>query len=422
MKTHYKLSVRTILLSTCLPLWAANFDAVLQDKHLSDVIEIYKTDKDHTQEVDGEQRSIGGAFQPSAVLDGKGQIHIFFQARLDSSDDHAEKMIAHVVSSDGGQTFSEPEFIYPKPLQNYAMSPFIRNNPDGGERISLLTCISMDETLTIHGNATTVKAELGIDMNRFTRKAAALILEFYSDDFGKTWQRKEHYDVVDRVYPRNGKDFYVAFMNLIGQVRRIEEGPFKGRLILAGPIRGDYLPCEDHEKFRQYQPSSSVIYSDDQGETWTFGGIIADEKTAFEFNEASAVPVNKGERLVMVRRANARKAPGKMIHYSDDGGDSWGPGILSSIEATRCLQVLEKHGDTVMCSTPGHKMRSRGQIYFSRDHGASWTKKQIEDKLFSYSTVQHLQDDHFICVWSRGHHGEIGIAARIFHGDWLGEE
>lgn len=426
---YCKNSMCCLILALCMVVsgmamadTSAGLGTMVTGDTISDALEIYQVDKEKLYTVNSTEHTIGGAFQPSVVMDGQGRIHVFFQARLNSSDDRAPKLIAHVISEDYGATFSEPVFVYEHPLQTYAMSPFLRTSESGGERISLLTSVSMDETLDIHKTPDSIKEVLGIDMGRFQRKAAALILEFYSDDGGATWSRKEHYDVTDRVYKRNGKDFYVAFMNLIGQVRRIDAGPHAGRLILAGPIRGDYLPAVDHPRFREYSPSSTIIFSDDNGESWQFGGIIADEKTAFEFNEASAVPVNDGKRLLMVRRANARNAPGKMMHYSDDGGASWGAGILTTIDSTRCLQVLEKCNDIVMCSSPGHKMRSRGQIYMSRDDGKTWSKKQIEEKLFSYSTVQHLTGDYYMCAWSRGHHGEIGIAAKVFSGDWLETE
>jgi hypothetical protein len=400
---------------------APDFTAMAGAAYISDYLEVYGVDKEKRYLVNGEERRIGGAFQPSVVLDAKGRIHIFFQARLDSSDDRSEKMIAHVTSENGGATFSEPRFVNPRPMQTYAISAFLRRSETGGERISLLTSVSIDETVTRHKDAGFIKETLGIDLQRFTRKAATLILEYYSDDGGVSWTRKEHWNIADRVYSRNGREFYLTFINLIGQVRRIDAGPFAGRLILAGPIRGDYLPCADKETFRGYRPSSSLIYSDNDGASWTFGGIIPDD-TAFEHNEASAVPVDGGRRILMVRRANVPGGDGKMMHYSDDGGESWGPGFSSTVAATRCLQVLETHGDTVLCAAPGLRSRTTGLIHFSRDSGKTWKNKEITKRLFSYSTLSGLDGPYVICIWSRGHHGEVGLGAKVFSVDWLDVE
>lgn len=418
-----RLTLYTFVLSLvlCVPSWAQtgiDFSLVVGEGAISDRVEIYKVDVRKTYVVNGDKRTINGAFQPSVLLDGQGQVHVFFQARLDSSDDRAEKMIAHVISRDGGQTFTEPTFVQDRPMQTYAMSAFTRKNPAGGERISLLTSLSIDETIDLFDGPEAIKEALGIDVRTFSRKVATLILEFYSDDGGESWTRKEHRNVSDKVYQRNGKSYYLAFINLIGQVRRIEEGPYKGRLILSGPLRGDYLPRKDLSRFRMYSSSSSLIYSDDDGESWKFGGVVNDE-TAFVHNEASAIPVNGGKQILMVRRANSKEATHKVLHYNNDGGESWEDGFVSTITATRCLQVMESFGDYALCATPGTRGRMKGQIYFSQDAGQTWAEKEIEPSLFSYSTLNRLSGPYLICAYSQGHHGEIRISAKIFHMDWL---
>lgn len=376
------------------------FTAVAGKQHLSEQLSVFKVNKEDRYTVDGQGHFVGAGFQPSALLDRNGTLHVFFQARLDGSGDKSAKMIAHTASKDGGRSFSKIKFVNPLPMQTYAMSSFTRTLPSGAERISVMASLSIDETVGRLKHPALIKERLGIDVSSFSRKAACLILEYYSDDGGASWTRKEHHGVTDRVYKRNDRDYYLAFINLIGQAREIEKGPYAGRLILAGPLRGDYLPCPDHPKFRNYKPSSSLIYSDNNGESWQFGGVIDDE-TAFQHNEASAVPVNGGKQILMARRCNTQ-ADGKTMHHSDDGGATWNPGFTTSVAATRCLQVLETSGDTVLCSAPGSKKRTNGRIYISRDHGLNWTYKQIDKGPFSYSTVNRLTDGYFICCYSLG--------------------
>jgi hypothetical protein len=108
-----------------------------------------------------------------------------------------------------------------------------------------------------------------------------------------------------------------------------------------------------------------------------------------------------------------------MMHLSNDGGATWEKGYLSTITATRCLQVLETHGDLVLCSAPGKTNRTMGTIYVSSDGGKSWKPRIIEEGKFSYSTVNRLTGKTLISCYSRGHHGEQGISARLFSVDWL---
>jgi len=403
------------------PALEAKLASLVGEDGLSEAIDVFTVDKTKLYALDGEQRFVGAGFQPSVVLDHKGNVHVFFQARLDGSGDRSEKMIAHVVSRDAGRTFSQPRFVNTVPMQTYAVSAYLRTAESGAKRISVLTSLSIDETIGRLKDPALIQQRLGIDVTKFSRRGATLVLEFYSDDLGESWTRKEHPGVSDRVYQRNDRDYYLAFINLIGQVRRIEAGPHQGRLLLGGPLRGSYLPCDDHPHFRNYHASSSLIYSDDDGRSWTFGGLINDD-TAFTHNEGSAAPVNGGRQVLLARRNNSRAATGKMMHLSNDGGQTWEDGFLTNVAATRCLQVLESHEGLVLCSAPGKTARTHGTIYVSRDAGKTWTPKLIEAGPFSYSTVNRLTGNYLICCYSRGHHGEQGIAARVFSADWLRAE
>jgi hypothetical protein len=193
-------------------------------------------------------------------------------------------------------TFSDLGFVNTVPMQTYAVSSFLQDGSAGGTRISLLTCLSIDETVARLKDPEQIHEQLGIEVGSFERKAACFILEFVSDDVGRTWQREEHRGICDRVYQRNSRDFYVSFMNMIGQVRRFKSGPFAGQLVLDGPVTGDCFPCDDRSRFRDYTVTSSVITSNDNGKSWQFGRLISDDE-AFNHSEASAVPVDGGRRL-----------------------------------------------------------------------------------------------------------------------------
>ena len=199
-----KLRCVPLVLACLVPLSglavADGFTEVVGPAGLSDAIDVFRVEKEKRYRIDGEARWVGAGFQPSVLLDHEGAIHVFFQARLGGSDDRAEKMIAHAVSRDCGRTFSDIRFVNPLPMQTYAISSFLRDMPSGKKRLSVMTSLSIDETMDRIGDPARAKERFGIDVTTFSCCAATLILEYYSDDAGNTWQRKEYCGIADRVY------------------------------------------------------------------------------------------------------------------------------------------------------------------------------------------------------------------------------
>jgi hypothetical protein len=229
-------------------------------------------------------------------------------------------------------------------------------------------------------------------------------------------------------------------MNTIGQVHKIKEGPYKGRYILAAPVYTVPEGEEITDNFRNHACSGSgIIYSDNKGETWQMEGMISD----YLGNEASAVDINKGEELFMIRRymdqrqldknpARSNLIPKygeRIAHTSSDGGKTWSEPKLVNISHVKCHGTLARINNRLYFSIPWglgemekHAWdadRVNGSIYYSDDDGLTWNHKIIEKSYFSYSTVGRLTDKYRIALYSRGGHGDKGIAYRIFTDEWL---
>jgi hypothetical protein len=56
-------------------------------------------------------------------------------------------------------------------------------------------------------------------------------------------------------------------------------------------------------------------------------------------------------------------------------------------------------------------------VVMVQDAGQTWGQKEIELFMFSYSTLYQLSGPYLMCAYSQGHHGEIGVSAKIFHID-----
>lgn len=379
-------------------------------------------------------------FQPSFVMTSKGTLLVFCQGRLFAGDDNDPKVILMNKSFDNGLTWEGVE-VLSSPMNFFAISPY-SSMINENERISFLTCVGLKVTKRYYKNdIALIKENTSIDIDEIGINKAAVLCRYFSDDDGATWNIEVLNGDKTPLY-KNYNGFTPVFMNTIGQVHAIKEGEYKGRMILAAPMYSVADKDSITDNFRNHKCSGTgIIYSDDLGETWKMDGMITD----YLANEASAVSIENGEALLMIRRSNKANpnlvnesslkiVPGvneRMAHKSHDGGETWSDPYFVDISDIMCHGTLARFDNRLYFSIPSgmedrnkpKKLwdddRVRGAIYFSDDDGETWDSKVVEDGYYSYSTVGELTDDYLITFFSRGGHGRYGIGYRIFTYDWL---
>lgn len=378
-------------------------------------------------------------FQPSYVVTAKGTLLVFCQGRLKNGGDNEPKVILMNKSDDYGKTWDGVRVIS-APMNHFAISAYT-SPTESGERVSFLTCVGLKVTKGYYRNDfELLKEKTGIDLEVVGGEKASVICRYYSDDNGATWKQESLAGNKTPLY-KNYAGFTPVFLNAIGQVHAIETGPHSGRFIMAAPIYAVSDSETMTDNFRNHPCSGSgVIYSDDKGETWKMDGMITD----YLANEASAVSINKGEELLMIRRGNSagilKEHPakskfrpligGRIAHTSDDGGKTWSEPFLVNISGIACHGTLARIKDRLYFSIPNGSgqqtekkawdaNRVRGSIYYSDDEGANWKHKVIEEGLYSYSTVGKLTDVCRVTFFARGGLGDQGIGYRIFTDAWL---
>jgi sialidase-1 len=436
----YLISIILIVLGM-IPLWGQEPDVVdttelpeylISSKGLSEMRFVFKPGLKVGSE------TVTKTFQPSFVVTSTNTLLVFCQGRLKRAGDNDVKVILMNSSRDFGKTWDGVR-VLSSPMNHFAISPYVSPGKSG-ERISFLTCVGLKVTKAYYDNdVDMLKEKTGIDVNIVGTDKAAVLCRYYSDDDGATWQLEVLTGEKTPLY-QDYKGYTPVFMNTIGQVHKVKEGPYAGRYILAAPI---YTAREGEiisDNFRDHACSGSgIIYSDDMGESWQMDGMITD----YLANEASAIAINKGEELFMIRRymdlrqLNKNPARSKLIpqngeriaHTSSDGGLTWSEPFLVNISHVKCHGTLAKIKNRLYFSIPGgldgmkkktwDDDRVNGSIYFSDDDGKTWNYRIIEESYFSYSTVGKLSDEYLITIYSRGGHGDKGIAYRIFTDAWL---
>ena len=250
-------------------------------------------------EVHGEV--VSRTFQPSYVVTRDGVLIAFCQGRLrgrprrrseGDSDEQEQRLGRDVVASEGVSGR----------ITHYAVSAYLSER-DGRERVSVLSMVDLRGTENIYDkDYGEMREQSGIDIDAVGRDTPMVLCRFDSDDDGDTWTMET---LLGDRSPLNHRysDGTLIMFNAVGQVHAITQGPYRGRYVLGGPVtvvpEGEVVT----NYFRNHpQSGSAVIYSDDQGETWRVDGFITD----YLANEASAVSINRGEELLLVRRLNSR--------------------------------------------------------------------------------------------------------------------
>ena len=178
----------------------------------------------------------------------------------------------------------------------------------------------------------------------------------YSDDEAQTWS-----EPVKIINGTSTSDLRVVNG---GDIIEIPSGIYEGRLCFP---------------YYHYSPSFSIkyiVYSDDQGQTWSISnGITVPEPSS----EASLAWDNSGT-LVMTIRSDQKDAElftgHRWVAVSTDGGTTLGtPYKNTTLPSTNCQVSCVNDGDQIALSGPAIQLvskRYKGRIYFSNDAGVTW--------------------------------------------------
>jgi sialidase-1 len=215
-----------------------------------------------------------------------------------------------------------------------------------------------------------------------------------STDGGKTWSDREQV-----VYPDEPQDTSDGLY-----WRQAEPGPGNGiqlqwqddasrngRLIIPAKRSGSKTP--DGE----VTVEPFVYYSDDHGETWQVGNVTSGP----DANEDEVVELTDGTVLLDGRQ---NSGDFRRRHRSNDGGVTWGPDTPDTIPLTKVDGSLVRYSaqrtgqdrDRILFSGPRGEAglnRNNITIWTSYDEGKTFTNPvQFNTGLPAYSVIQRLRD------------------------------
>lgn len=154
----------------------------------------------------------------------------------------------------------------------------------------------------------------------------------------------------------------------------------------------------------KYTPFSTIIYSKDQGKTWTIG-----EGARSNTTEAQVVQLENGSLMLNMRddrnRADKSESNGRAVSVTNDLGKTWykHPSSNSALPEPNCMASLIYYkpdsgkGSRLLFSNPANKEnRTHLSIKVSCDEGLTWPEKLHillnEDYGFGYSCLTVTKD------------------------------
>jgi hypothetical protein len=385
-KLPFIIAVTIIFLSIGYSYSQAN-----EEKKLKDVI-VYKYDK---------EKSEFGYRIPAMVTTKSGIILAFAERRV-GMHDHAQNDVVLRRSKDNGQTW-EDIIVIAEDGKNvfHDPCPVILEN---GKIILMYNRLPY----AIHSftSGYIQIADQGYDG---PRNAKTFIVQ--SSDDGLTWSNP-------REITKSVRASSVLLVGCPGIGIQLTRGAFKGRIII--PI---YELCSSIYDAMAYR--NSVIYSDDNGETWKVSNQIPHSGLTGFGDEAQAVELKDGSILYVARNEQGFY---KKVTISKDGGLTWKNMDLDfGLPGTACQGTIIRYswpedGESliIQSSAANKYRRTDGTVRISDDEGSTWKySRNLVPGSYSYSCLSKLKNGEVGLLYETVSEGKSTINFTSFSVDYI---
>ncbi len=298
---------------------------------------------------------------PALLAGSRGTLLAFAEARKNSGSDAGDIDLVLKRSVDLGKTWSAMQVIW-----------------SDGENTIGNPCPVLDE-------------RTGKIWLPFCRNNDRVFVTCSSDD-GETW------DAPKEITSTTKLGTWGWYATGPGVGIQLKQGPHRGRMV---------IPCDFTDKSGTNRIAGShVIYSDDHGETWKLGGLIAPG-----VNECQVAELADGRLLMNMRNAGSGQKT-RALATSTDGGLSWSAithdaALVEPICQASFLRYThaDQHGkNRLVFSNPAStSSRTNLTVRLSYDEGRTWpVARTLHSAASAYSCLAVLPDMSLGCLHEAG--------------------
>ena len=230
-------------------------------------------------------------------------------------------------------------------------------------------------------------------LHRKTDNSEVIAYRTYSDDDGATWAAPVDYTAT---YPADRRSVMAPGP---GKAVQLKTGAYAGRIIAPVWTASSTYPTAG------YTTASALIYSDDGGDTWTYGAVSPIPRST----ECYAVESPTGEVILVQRLEGLDYQRG--LSYTDDGGQTFSRHETSAsawpdISSVICQSSIINPAYDVKAALPKlvyvapvgvglTRSRSNLTIWVSYDGASFPYRKEITSGYSGYSDLEPFTRDRF---------------------------
>jgi len=349
---------------------------------------------------------------PGIVVTAKGTVLAYCEARKGDGNDWDQIDVFLRRSGDGGKTWEARQ-------QLVAIDGKVPKNP-----------VALQQKLGKEGEVTVNNPVLIVDRQKGTVHFLYCVeyMRCYykkSEDEGKTWSAPQE---ITGTFEKFRKDY---------DWKALATGPAHGIQLKNGRL---LVPVwlSTGTGGNAHRPSAlSVIYSDDHGQSWQRGDIVAvNPEPLANPNETTAVQLHDGSVLFNIRHESEQHF--RAVSISADGATQWSkPALDKQLPEPVCMASLCRLTEQPAFAknrilfanphNPDGRQRKNLTIKLSYDEAKTWpVARTLEPEISAYSDLAVGADGTIYCLYERGAIGKnmyktAALTVARFNLEWLSD-